>query len=509
MKEINKAKGVEIYKNLHILETMPPDTMAATENDFKLRRKISLGGSQLLIRDNTIDKYELKECWGLFPKLDANGKPSKSQELEPRVITTAGTVIVRDIPYPYWHGKKPFVSYTPFPRSYEMYGIPIIKHIERSQFYINEFMSQKFDNQVIELNQMLVVAPEANLEDWQLVWRPGGVIRANPEYVKPLALGDVTGGLDQSVQYLSSTIQNTTGLSDYYTAGANAPETQNKTATGANIIEEQIAIRIKQAMQVLEEQVIKEIGYQWHGLDGQFLKLPQVVRVVGPDGQPDFPLVDVTDIRQVYDVVPEAGSTQPTNEALQRQQFLQVLQVIQGNPVMAQATDWTSVELELWRRFGFKEGNKMMTTTAGSVPRQSPGGDALLGGQTGAPNVPGQPQVGPTANPGQFMAGMMGATAGFRSPPTAQQPPNQPSNPNKAFGPPETPPQPPPMTNIKPKFQDLTAREQEQVLKAMGIEPDMMSRFEKMSHQQQTDKMDRSMELMKNLVPPGGGLNIK
>lgn len=493
MREINKAKGAEIYKNLDLLEDAAPDTYASNESDFKQRRKVSMGSAQVLTRDTTTDKFELLECWGMFPKLDVDGKPTKSQVLEPRVITLASrSIIVRDVAYPYWHGKKPFVSYTPFPRSYEFYGIPMIKHIERMQFYMNEFVSQKFDNQVIELNQMLVVAPQANLEDWQLMWRPGGVIRANPDHIKPLALGDVTGGIDGSLQYLSGIVQLTTGLSDYYTSGSNAEGSQNKTATGANIIEEQIAIRIKQAMQVLEEQVIKEIGYQWHGLDGQFIKLPQVVRVIGPDGKPDFPLVDTRDIRESFDVVPEAGSTQPINEALQRQQFLNVLQLIQSNPVMAQQTDWQTVEKELWRRFGFKEGDRLMVTTAGSDPKQMAGGE-VFGGQT-----PGQPNLPNQTNPGDMMAAAGGGNAGFR-----QGIPNSPQG-GSSQGMPSGDTTVGKVGKVSVKFADLTAQEQAQYLQMMGITPDMESRYERMAIEHDAQKTDRALDLMDRLSPKEG-----
>ncbi len=503
MRAINASKGVEIYKNLDVLEHMEGDDLAANENDFKLRRKVALGSAQMLIRDDTTTKYELMECWGLFPKTDKNGEVLDTKEMENRVVVIANkNVCVRSIPFPYWHGKKPFIKYTPFPRTYEFYGIPIIKHLERIQFYTNEFVSQKFDNQVIELNQMIVVDPQANLEDWQLVWRPGGVIRANPSFVKPLPLGDVTGGFDSSLQYLSQVVQLTTGLSDYYSAGVNAEQTQNKTATGANDIEEQIATRVQEAVQVYEEQVIKELGYQWHGLDGQFIKLPCIVRVIGPDGKPDFPLVAPEDIRYEYDVIPEAGSTQPTNQALQRQQFVQVIQLLQSNPVMAQNTDWQQVEKRLWERFGEKDGNKMMTTTPGSAPQDMPGGQALPGG--GAP----QPQSGPGGGPlpqlpqgaqmpaqmsGQMLSQAMNGQGMGPQPggaPMSQMQQGQPGSqtPGGATKLPGT---------ISTKLDDLTLQEQAQWLQKLGIQPDLPSRVERFARGKDQQETDRALELLK------------
>lgn len=495
MRSINKSKGVEIYKNLHILQNMKPDELSGTENDFKYRRKVALGGGQVLVQDKTTDKYELLECWGMFPKLDENGKPTDDQALEPRVIVLANrSVIVRDIPYPYWHGKKPFIKYTPFPRQWEFYGIPIIKHLERVQFYMNEFVSQKFDNQVIELNQMLVIDPLANVEDWQLVWRPGGVIRAHPEYVKPLPIGDVTGPIDNSLQYLSQVSQLTTGLSDYYTGGVNADQTLNKTATGANDIQEQIAARVQEAVQVLEEQVIKEIGYQWHGLDGQFIKLPLIVRVTGADGKPDFPLIMPDDIRYDFDIIPESGSTQPVNMALQRNQFIQALQLIGSNPAMAQNTDWQQVEKKLWEKFGEKDGNKLMVTTPGSTPQQMPGGQALPGGQQvpqGIPQPsqtvqqqPNMPQGMPSQMSGQMLGQAMqsGQPQGMPQQPGAQAP--MPGGPVKV--------------SIVPKFTELTLKEQQQVLRQHGIEPDMASRMEQFAQNQDQQKFDRANELLRS-----------
>jgi hypothetical protein len=488
LRAINKEKGVEIYKNLDVLESLQRDTLASSENDFKYRRKIALGSSQILNYDSTTKKFEIMECWGMFPKLDKDGQPTKDLALEPKVITIAGrSVCIRSVDYPYWHGKKPFIKYTPFPRNYDFYGIPIIKHLERLQFYTNEFVSQKFDNQVINLNQMIVVDPAANLEDWQLVWRPGGVIRAHPEFVKPLALGDVTSGIDNSLEYLSEAVQLATGLSDYYTGGVNAEETANKTATGANMIEEQISSRVQEAVQILEEQVIKELGYQVRALDAQFIKLPMVVRVVGTDGKPDFPLIMPDDARFDYDVMPEAGSTQPTNQALQRNQFMQVLQIITSNEVMSQATDWVAILKELWMRFGIKNGDKLMISTPGSEA------DAITGEESDNPAQQQQAQgsVQPAGQPatttGQMFAQAMNPSKQQANPGSAPQGAGAGSD-AKAPKAPGT---------ISTKFDDLTLREQEQWLAMLGIQADTASRTENFATKTQNEKHDRNLELLK------------
>jgi len=473
LQEINAAKGNEIYKNLSVLEDMAGDILASSENDFKYRRKTALGNGQQVVYDKTTNKYELLECWGMFPKLDKNGKPTKDQELEPRVVTVAGrNVVIRDVPYPYWHGKKPFIAFTPFPRNFEMYGIALTHHIERIQFYTNEFVSQKFDNQVIELNAMIVVDPAANVEDWQLAWRPGGVIRAHPEYIKPLPLGDVTGNIDGSLNYLSEQVQLTTGLSDYYSSGANAQTAQNKTAAGANMIEEQMSTRVMEAVTVLEEQVIKELGYQWHGLDGQFIKLPQVIRVVGDNGKHEFPLVMPEDIRNDYDVQVETGSTQAPNQALMRAQFTQMIGMIQANPAMSAITDWQAVEQEMFNKFGIKNADKFMTGTKGSTQQ------GILG-QNGQPQTPGQPGQAP-----QTAGNLMQQTAqGGIQPPQGGQAPGQPA--------PKMP------GTVATKFTDLTLNEQKQWLQDLGIQADMQTRTENFAEQRDAQKHQKAMDMIK------------
>jgi hypothetical protein len=354
---------------------------------------------------------------------------------------------------------------------------------------------------------MLVVDPAANLDDWQLVWRPGGVIRAHPEYVKPLPIGDVTGPIDNSLQYLSQVSQLTTGLSDYYTSGVNADQTLNKTATGANDIQEQIAARVQEAVQVLEEQVIKEIGYQWHGLDGQFIKLPLIVRVTGADGKPDFPLIMPDDIRYDFDIIPESGSTQPVNMALQRNQFIQALQLIGSNPAMAQNTDWQQVEKKLWEKFGEKDGNKLMVSTPGSTPQAMAGGQALPGGQPGQSPMPQQaPQSQPMpqmsqGSPAQMSGQMMGQAMQSGQPQgmPGQQPGGQAPMPGG-----------PVKVSIVPKFTELTLKEQEQVLRQHGIEPDMASRLQQFAQNQDQQKFDRANEILKSplaQIPQMGGQN--
>lgn len=484
LKDINATKGIEIYKNLNLLEHMAPDNLSATENDYKMRRKTALGSGQVLVQDRTIDKFELMECWGLFPVYDKDGE--KTEDLEERVVTLANRkTVIRDVDYPYWHGKKPFIKYTPIPRTFDFYGVPIIKHLERMQYYMNEFIDQKFDNQVMSLNQMLVVGSSAGVEDWQLVWRPGGVIRASDiNQVKPLPLGDVTAPIDTSVAYLSQVSQLTTGLSDYYTTGTGATNDENKTATGANLITNQMEDRVKQMTLVLEEEVIRELGSQWHKLNQQFVRLPMIIRVTGPNGKPDFPLIKPEDVRHEFDIVPEAGSTQPQNKDLMRQQFANWLTVISKTP-MAMVTDWAKVAQKGWELLGYKEFDQMTTMTAGSQP------DALQQGQQ--PQQPGQGQPMPQATgaPAQMGQMLAGATQG--------QPGPQRGAPQGAPGAQAAKP----AGTVTTKFEDLTLEEQKQWLAKLGITADTLSRLQNMSQQADQMKADRAMELIKQHLPGG------
>jgi len=482
-------KGLRFNKNLDLLVPTSAPNIASGDYDFKLRRKIGLGSSQMMVQDDTTEKNELLEMFGLVPKYDKEGQ--ETGEYEKRVITVANkSVIVRDIPYPYWHGKKPFIKFTPFPRNFNFYGIPLIKHIERLQFYTNEFVSQKFDNQSINLNQMLVVDPSANLEDWQLVWRPGGVLRAKPEWIKPLPLGDVTAPIDTSVNYLSTQMQLATGMSDFYTAGvSNRNSMMNYTATGANLINENLENRSSIIQMVFEEQVIKEIGIQWHGLDGQFIKLPMVVRVVGKDGQSAFPLIMPDDVRAQFDVVPEAGSSEMPNQAMERSQFIQALQLISGNPYMANITDWQAVEKTLFTKFKIKQGDQLMVTTAGSQP-----GSIAQGGQPGT-----QPQGSPNSE-----ADMLNFAANGIQPPSQGQPQQPPQGlPGEEESSKE------PKSKISAKSTDLTLKEQAQWLMQQGIQPDMLTRTENASQLHEQDQVDRSMNMVKTfrgMTPQSGGI---
>jgi hypothetical protein len=86
-------------------------------------------------------------------------------------------------------------------------------------------------------------------------------------------------------------------------------------------------------------------------------------------------------------------------------------------------------------------------------------------------------------------------------------------NPQKINGQPGAPPQgapqipgqgPPPALAIHPRFSDLTAKEQQQVLQKHGIEPDMASRMEKMASESDKEKAKSKMEMLKafGTAPP-------
>jgi hypothetical protein len=52
--------------------------------------------------------------------------------------------------------------------------------------------------------------------------------------------------------------------------------------------------------------------------------------------------------------------------------------------------------------------------------------------------------------------------------------------------------------SIVPKFTELTLKEQEQVLKQHGIEPDMASRLQQFAQNQDQQKFDRANEILKS-----------
>lgn len=193
-------------------------------------------------------------------------------------------LIIRESENPYFHGQMPIVYGVDYPYPNELYGIGEVEPVDRLQRAINAVVNQRLDNVQLILRNMWKVRKGAGVDMHTLVSAPGNIITTDDmNAIEPVAIPDATGGtFVQTMEYLTSALQNGTGITDY-TIGSGNDNVMNKTATGVRLIQQEANAQFKLKIQLINHMVIAKIADQWKDLMIQFTTDQQMMRIVGKD----------------------------------------------------------------------------------------------------------------------------------------------------------------------------------------------------------------------------------
>ena len=194
-------------------------------------------------------------------------------------------LVIRDGDNPYFHGELPIVYGVDYLYPGELYGMGEIEPIERVQRAINAVLNQRLDNVQFTLNTMWKVKKGSGVDMHTLVSSPGNVVTTSDmSAVEPIQIPDVTGAtFVQTMNYLTSSLQNGSGITDY-TSGINSTSNiANKTATGTRLIQQEANAQFKLKVQMFSYMVIQRIANQFKDLRIQYTTEPQLLRVIGQE----------------------------------------------------------------------------------------------------------------------------------------------------------------------------------------------------------------------------------
>lgn len=275
----NTTRGQEYYKNLDKLKeaigdsennstynTNHPDNM-----QYREHRRVMLSTEDLTGRDPsnpeiTVLRRFTKEGWC-------------------DIVPEYGNIVIREVDNPYFHGELPIIHGVDYPYPGELYGMGEIEPIDRIQRAINAVLNQRLDNVQLNLKNMWKVKKGAGVDMHTLVSAPGNIIlTSDMSAVEPITIPDVTGGtFVQTMNYLTSALQNGSGITDY-TIGVNSgANTANKTATGTRLIQQEANAQFKLKIQLFNHMVIQKIANQWKDLRIQYTTENQKLRIIGQD----------------------------------------------------------------------------------------------------------------------------------------------------------------------------------------------------------------------------------
>lgn len=250
-----------------------------------------------------------------------------------RVVTVAErSVILRDTPNPFHHGKKPFVQLIFVPVPFEFYGIGVVEPIEGLQLELNTKRNQRLDNVSLAINRMWLLQRGALDDLRQLHSRPGGVIVVNDlSGLQPLPSPDVTSSSYQEEEIIKNDMQNTSGVSDYI-RGSHTP--YRHTATEVKIKSDQSNTRFEFNFKLMAEMGLKKIAGMVIQLNQQFMDRERTVRVTGRNGM-EFIRISPEEIAGNFDLIPNVDPMQ-IDESEKKQQMLTLYSNLIKNPVVDQ-----------------------------------------------------------------------------------------------------------------------------------------------------------------------------
>ena len=278
MENENDARGTEHWKNLEKLKKALHDKEKEGKKgggkiedlSYREHRRFMLSTEELHGSDDSNPEFVVlirfeKDRWVFFcPEYN---------------------LIIRDVPNPYFHGEIPIICGVDYPYPGELYGMGEIEPIDRVQRAINAVLNQRLDNVQLVLNTQWKMKKNSGVDLHTLHSAPGNIVTTDDmDAVDIIQTPDVTGStFVQTMNYLTSSLQNGSGITDYTQGVQERPSVANKTATGVRLIQQEANAQFKLKIQLFNHMVIQGIANDWKDLRVQYTTEEQNLRIIGRD----------------------------------------------------------------------------------------------------------------------------------------------------------------------------------------------------------------------------------
>lgn len=283
-----------------------------------------------------------------------------------RIVTVANDrVVLRNRPFPFWHGELPFHVYSPMSDPHYLHGVGKIEVGEKMQYLANRFANQKADALDLLIDPMWLVNRQAGVDTQNLYTRAGRVIGVDgpvgDDVIRPLT-PDMRGlsAAYQEIAQMWGWIQQSTGIVEDTVMGMQPSGGNRQTATAFLGRQENVLTRQMLEARLAEEGFIEPLANRFRMLNKQFLKVPHALRILGADGQinpvtglplPQEPqTIDLSDINPDYRAR-AVGATQMLGKSVRQQNIMLLLQTTATNPVAVQVINWVSFFRYIFRTF--------------------------------------------------------------------------------------------------------------------------------------------------------------
>ncbi|NPV80807.1 MAG: hypothetical protein HPY52_11105 [Firmicutes bacterium] len=325
---------------------------------------------------------------GSGEQYDEDAKPVELLEYweDDRIVTVANrSVVIRDEPNPYWHGRKPFVAIRDVIVPHEFYGIGEVEVIKYLQAELNTTRNQRIDNVSLIINRMWKILRGADIDPDQLVSRPGGFVEVNSMTdVEPLEMMDVSASSYNEEQIIKQDIQRSLGVYDF-ARGQSAP--RRATATEVVSLQEVAEIRFRHKIRRMEREGLRKIAEFFLMLDQQFISEDRVLRITENEGFNWVP-VRPEDIAGQYDLEPAGSAVEPLANKQMKQTALTTLYgIVKGHP----GVDEYEMIKDIYEAFEIKDADRILNKQIFDILRQVQLAQIIPPQLLAGPTPPGSP----------------------------------------------------------------------------------------------------------------------
>lgn len=302
------------------------------------------------------------------------------------------------MPNPYNFKEAPFIDvpYLKLPNEFEGVGLPLI--LENQSVMLNMIKNQRLDAMTLGIHKMWIVNPLANIDKKELVTRPFGIIYStDPQGVREVQFSDVKSSAYREEDLLKNDMRYASGVDDFSMGvGGGAGS-----ATEVRHLRESTLERVRLFINHLGSGYAVLLRY-WISMYQQFFTKDMTIRVIGDDGNEEFPLIQKDDLMGEYDFRASVIPSIAGKNDIDKKQGMDLFQLLINLPFI----DMQKVTAKILRSWNWNLDSLLKNEVAASEE-----GGMMPGGDAGAlpPGLPGS--TPPPTPSGPVVPGLKNAGA--------------------------------------------------------------------------------------------------
>jgi len=220
------------------------------------------------------NQVEILEFWGNYD-LDGDGIKEEAY-----IVIANRKILLKAIPNPFDHQKRPLIRAICFPVPMEWFGIGLIEPVIANIHELWTLRRQRLDNINLVINRMWKVLDTADIDLDTLISSPNGIIvTGSMDGLEQIETNDVTSNAFNEAAAVTSEIEKATTPESVQ--GTPSSGRLGRTAKGAQLIITQALEKFGTIIKLVEEMAVKRTLRMFHQLNLQFLDNDEVFRVTG------------------------------------------------------------------------------------------------------------------------------------------------------------------------------------------------------------------------------------